>query len=77
MLKQDAVIEYINELHEKQVFDPIERADTNIAIIRKKSYVTVILKEFAVLTAGNETYDKKKNPQSTETSNRFLVHNSF
>ena len=58
MLKQNAVIEYLNELHEKYVFVPIDKADNNIAIICKKYYVTVILKEIGILDAANETYEK-------------------
>ena len=58
MLKQDAVIEYLNELHEKYVLVPIDKAANNIAIFFKKYYVTVILKEIGILDAGNETYEK-------------------
>ena len=45
VLKQDAVIEYLNELHEKYVLVPIDEAAQNIAIICRKYYVPVILKE--------------------------------
>ena len=58
MLKQDSVIEYLHELHEKYVLVPIDKAANNIAIICKKYYVTVILKEIGILDAGNETYEK-------------------
>ena len=58
MLKQDAVIEYLNELHEKYVLVPIDRAANNIAIICKKYYINVILKEIEILDAGNETYEE-------------------
>ena len=56
VLKQDTVIEYLNELHEKYVFLPIDKAVNNIAIICKKHCVTVFLKEIGILDAGNETY---------------------
>ena len=56
MLKQNAVIEYLNELHEKYVLVPIDNAVNNIAIIFKKYYV--ILKEIGISDAGNETYEK-------------------
>ena len=36
VLKQDAIIEYLNELHEKYILVPIEKAANNIAIICKK-----------------------------------------
>ena len=58
ILKQDALIECLNELHEKYVLVPIDKAANNIAIICKKYYVTVILKEIGILGAGNETYEK-------------------
>ena len=58
MLKQDIVIEYLHELHEKYVLVPIDKAANNTAIICKKYYVTVILKEIGILDAGNETYEK-------------------
>ena len=58
MLKQDIVIEYLHELHEKYVLVPIDKAANNTARICKKYYVTVILKEIGILDAGNETYEK-------------------
>ena len=56
--KQDAVIEYLYELHEKYVLVLIDKAANNIDIICEKYYVTVILKEIGSLDAGNETYEK-------------------
>ena len=56
VLKQDAAIEYLNELNKKYVLFSIEKAASYIAIICKKYYVTVILKEIEILDAGNETY---------------------
>ena len=50
------LLEYLNELHEKYVLVPIDKAANNIAIICKKYYVTVILKDIGILDAGNETY---------------------
>ena len=58
MLKQDAVIEYLHELKERYVLDPIDKAANNISIICRKYYATVILKEFGILDVGNETYEK-------------------
>ena len=45
MLKQDPVIDYLNEPHEKYALVPIDKAATNMAIICKKYHVTVTLKE--------------------------------
>ena len=58
VLIQDTVIEYLKELHENYDLVPIDKAANNIAIICKKYYVTVILKEVGILDAGNETYEK-------------------
>ena len=63
MLKQNAVIEYLDKLHEKYVFAPFDKAANNIAINCKKYYVTIILKEIGVLDNGNETYEKINNNQ--------------
>ena len=49
---------YRNIIHEKYVLVPIDKAANNIAIICKKYYVTVVLKENGILDAGNETYEK-------------------
>ena len=60
VLKQDAVIEYLNELYEKYVVVSIDKAANNIAINCKNYYVTVILKEIGIFLSGNETYEKIK-----------------
>ena len=57
MLKQGALIEYLNELHEKYVLVPIDKADNNNCHNIEKVLVTVILKEIGTLEAGNETYE--------------------
>ena len=44
LLKQDAVIEYLNELLGKYILVPTDKAANNIVIICKKCYVTIILK---------------------------------
>ena len=58
VLKQDAVLEYLNKLHEKYVFVPIDKAANNIAIICKEYCVTVILKEIGIFNTGSEVYEK-------------------
>ena len=63
ILKQPLVLEYLNKLHEHYVLVPIDKAANNIAVICKKYYVEVILKEIGVLGEGNNTYqvtDKTK-----------------
>ena len=54
----NAVIEYLNELHETFVLVLINKAANNIVITCKKYCVTVILKEIGILDTGNETYEK-------------------
>ena len=58
VLKQDAVIEYLNELHKKYVFVPADKAANNIAIISKNYYATVILKQSRILDARNKRHEK-------------------
>ena len=57
VLKQEEVLTYLDVLHSKYVFVPIDKAANNIAIICKKFYVSVILKEIGILDAGNKTYE--------------------
>ena len=45
-------------MHEKYVFVPIDKAGNNIAVICKRYYVEVILKEVGHIGDGNDTYVK-------------------
>ena len=57
ILKRDHVQAYLDNLHKNFVLVPIDKAANNIAIICKKYYVEVILKELGVLDGqGNQTY---------------------
>lgn len=56
VLKQADVITYLDELHQKYVLVPIDKAANNVAIICKKHYVDVILKEVGFSTSNTETY---------------------
>ena len=58
ILKRPDVIEYLERLHEKYVFVPIDKAGNNIAVICKKYYVEVILKEIGHIGDGSNTYVK-------------------
>ena len=58
VLKNPEVVEYLKKMHEKYVFVPIDKAGNNIAIICKRYYVEVILKEIGHLGNGNSTYEK-------------------
>ena len=56
ILKQPDVITYLEELHQKFVLVPIDKAANNVAIICKKHYVDVILKEVGFSASVTETY---------------------
>ena len=58
VLKDPEVVEYLQKMHEKYVFVPIDKAGNNIAVICKRYYVEVILKEIGHLGNGNSTYEK-------------------
>ena len=62
IIKQQDVAEYLKMLHNKYVLVPIDKAANNIAIICKKYYVEVLLKEIGILAPehGNETYVKSQ-----------------
>ena len=57
-LKRPDVVEYLDKLHKKFVLVPIDKAGNNIAIICKRYYVEVILKEIGQIGNGNSTYEK-------------------
>ena len=64
VLKQPDVVQYLQQLHQKYVLVPIDKAANNVAIICKKHYVEVILKEVDSITPDNNTYvssNKSKN----------------
>ena len=58
VLKQQDVIEDLRKLHDKFVLVPIDKAGNNKAIICKRYYAEVILKEIGEIGTGNSTYYK-------------------
>ena len=58
VLKDPEFIEYLKSLHDRYVLVPIDKAANNVAIICKRYYVQVILKEIGILDLGNPTYAK-------------------
>ena len=58
VLKREDVVEYLENLHKNFVLVPIDKAGNNIAIICKRYYVEVILKEIGEIETGNDTYQK-------------------
>ena len=76
MLKQDAVIEYLNDKHEKYIFVPIDKTTNNVAIICKKYSVTLILKE--ILDVVNETNERlNKNQEEIIQDNLEYITQTF
>ena len=50
----------LNDLHEKYVFTPIDKANNNIAIICKKFYISTLIRELGLydnVLNLNKTYD--------------------
>ena len=60
VLKDTEVKEYLQTLHDKYVLVPIDKAANNVAIVCKRYYVQVILKEIGILGEGNNTYVRTK-----------------
>ena len=56
ILKDPIVSNYLKELQQNFVLVPIDKASNNIAIICKKYYVEVILKEVGILGQPKDTY---------------------
>ena len=59
VLKRPGVIDYLQTLHSKFIFVPIDKAANNISIICKHFYVEVIFEEIiGIIGEGNNTYYK-------------------
>ena len=59
-LNNVVVKQALNDLHEKYVFTPIEKASNNIAIICKKFYISTLIKELGLNDTdpnANNTYN--------------------
>lgn len=56
VLERPDVIDDLKEIHSKFVVVPIDKAANNVALICKRYYVEVILKEVGILGNGNDTY---------------------
>lgn len=71
ILKRPEVVDYLENLHKTFVLVPIDKAANNIAIICKRYYVEVILKEIGILGEGNNTYT------STDLSKDHIVNDNL
>ncbi len=58
VLRRPEVVEYLKQLHENFVLLSIDKAGNNIAIVCKKYYVEMILKEIGHIGPDNSTYEK-------------------
>ena len=58
VLKQPSVVDYRNSFHGKFVLTPIDKAASNVAVICKRYYAEVLLKEIGILGDGSKTYEK-------------------
>jgi len=56
VLKDSAVVEYLNHIHANFVLVPIDKASNNIAIICKRFYIEKLLNEVGLLNIPSETY---------------------
>ena len=57
VLKRPDVVEHLEQLQKSYVFVPIDKAGNSIAIICKRYYVEIILKEIGHVGNGNSTYE--------------------
>ena len=57
IIKDDEVVNYLNNLHSNYVLVPIDKASNNIAIICKRFYVERLLLEVGLIDNPNDTYD--------------------
>ena len=58
ILRRESVQQYLEKLHREFVLVPIDKSANNIAIICKRHYIEVILKEGHLGEEGNNTYVK-------------------
>ena len=56
IIEEPGTKQYLEEFHAKYVIVPIDKASNNIAVICKKFYVDVILKELGKIGECNQTY---------------------
>ena len=57
VLSNHMVINYLNDLQDKYVMTPIDKADSNVAFICKRYYVEVLVKELGLAHVHSNTYE--------------------
>ena len=70
---------HLNDLQEKYVMVPIDKADSNIAFICKRYYIEVLAKELGLIGSTSNTYEHLQNSDSNEIirNHKEDLHNHF
>ena len=58
VLEQQLVKEDLNKIHEQYVLTPIDKAGGNIAIICKRFYAKILIKELGINNSAENTYEQ-------------------
>ena len=69
ILNDNVVKNHLNELQERNVIVPTDKADNNVAFVCKRYYVEVLAKELGLLGTDNSTYEYLQNISSNEILN--------
>ena len=65
-LSDDKVTKYLDELQERYVMVPIDKADSNVAFICKRYYIEVLTKELGLQGSQSNTYEHLQNSNQNE-----------
>ena len=69
---------YLSELHSQYVIAPIDKATGNVALICKRFYADVLVKELGLKGDKSNTYELvKKNSSSVIKTNKKDLYNKF
>ena len=70
---------HLNDLQEKYVMVPIDKADSNVAFICKRYYIEVLAKELGLIGSTSNTYEHLQNSNSNEIirNHKEDLHNHF
>ena len=79
VLKDPESTDYLKSLHDRYVLVPIDKAANNVAIICKRFYAEVILKEIGIIGEGNNTYEKagKSEAEVIDENVHYAAHLGF
>ena len=79
VLRQEDCVNYLKSFHEKFVVVPIDKASNNVAIVCKRYYAEVILKEIGIIGNTNNTYEKanKTKDEIIQDNVQYAEHLGF